>query len=295
MSGGALGAILADIKIAHSVFALPFAILGLLVGTRGRLPDIGTAALVLVAMVCARSAAMGFNRLVDRRFDATNPRTAGRALPAGRVSPAAMTTFVIVSSAGFLAAAAGLGTLCLALAPVVLAILFAYSLCKRSTAWAHGVLGLALGLAPPAAYLAARGGVDADVSAVLLLALAVLCWVAGFDIIYACQDIDHDRREGLSALPARWGADRALAAARWLHLATILLLAAAAADVGLGLLSGLAVAIMAGLLVLEHRLVAGGRLDRIPAAFFTVNGVAGLVFAGLMGAELLLRADDLWP
>ena len=281
-------AILADIRLSHSIFALPFAAIGLLVGTGGEVPSWTLAAKILAAMVLARSAAMGFNRLTDARFDATNPRTRGRALPSGRVSRRAMIGFVVVTSLGFVAVAGSLSTLCLALSPVVLAVLFFYSLTKRFTPWAHLFVGLALGLSPPAAYLAARGSVEADVISVLWLALAVLLWVGGFDIIYACQDVEHDRREGLSALPARLGPERALSVARWLHVAMLVAVGLAGVSGGWSTLGWVAVALVAVLLVVEHALVWGGDLSRVDAAFFTINGLVSVAFGGLVGADLLV-------
>lgn len=289
MSNRQLGVILGDIKLAHSIFALPFAVIGLLFGTRGEAPSLRLALQILIAMIFARSAAMAFNRLADRRFDASNPRTQQRSLPSGRVTPGAMRAFLAVCVLGFLATAASLSTLCLALAPLVLVALFAYSLAKRVTAWAHMALGFALALAPLGAYLAARGSVDDDVGGVLLFALAVLLWVAGFDVIYACQDVEHDRRLGLHALPARLGVLRALSVARWMHAGMIAALLGAVALAGLGGVSLLGVGLVALLLLVEHRLVAGGDLSRVGAAFFTVNGIVSVVFAVAVSIDLL------WP
>jgi 4-hydroxybenzoate polyprenyltransferase len=285
----ALREILSDIKLTHSVFALPFAFVGLVIGTRGQLPDPWLLAKVLAAMVLARSAAMGWNRLADRRLDATNPRTQARALPAGRVTPATMTAFVVLCALGFVAVAASINALCLWLTPVVLAVLFAYSLSKRFTVLAHLFVGLALALSPPAAYVAARGAIEADVVPVLWLGLAVLFWVAGFDIIYACQDIDHDRRESLRSLPSRLGAGRALWIARGLHVLMLLALALTVTGAGLGALSWAAVAVVAALLLVEHRIVTPGNLSRVNAAFFTVNGVVSVFFGVLVVTDLLQR------
>jgi len=295
MSSSVLPAILTDIKLSHSIFALPFAVIGLLIGTRGQAPGWQLALAVLGAMVLARSAAMGFNRLADQRFDASNPRTSDRVLPAGRVSRRAMTLFVVTCSAGFFGVAAWLGPLCLVLSPAVLIVLFSYSLAKRVTTLAHPLLGLALALAPPAAYLAARGSVGVDVAPVLWFAAGVLLWVCGFDIIYACQDVEHDRTEGLHALPAVLGPNRALLLSRWLHLAMLGCLIGGAVTLKLGTVTAIGIGSTALMLILEHGLVAGGRLDRINAAFFTVNGVVGLVFAGCVASELVIRADQLWP
>jgi 4-hydroxybenzoate polyprenyltransferase len=238
-------------------------------------------------MVLARSAAMGWNRLVDRRFDATNPRTDNRALPAGRVSPRAMLTFVLLCSAAFVTVAWTISPLCLLLSPAVLIVLFAYSLAKRVTPLAHFGVGLALALSPPAAYLAARGSVDADVVAVLWLGAAVLCWVAGFDVIYACQDIEHDRREGLRSLPAHQGVARSLWVARGLHVLMLGALALTAATADLGPLSWLAIGLVAALLIWEHGMVSAQDLRRVDAAFFRANGVVSILFGLLVGTDLL--------
>lgn len=285
----ALTEILSDIKLGHSVFALPFAVLGLLLGTGGRPPSPLLLVQMVSAMILARSAAMAFNRLVDRRFDATNPRTRARALPAGRVTPRAVLVFVLVCSTAFIAVAGTINALCLTLSPAVLLVLFLYSLTKRVTQFAHLAVGLALALSPPAAYLAARGSVDADVVAVLWLGAAVLFWVAGFDVIYACQDIDHDRREGLQSLPARHGAHRAIWCARGLHVLMLACLVLTASTAGLGPLSWLAIGLVAALLVWEHGMVSADDLRRVDAAFFTANGLVSILFSVLVGTDLLWR------
>lgn len=282
-------AILRDIKLSHSVFALPFAAVGLLIGTRGAAPSLRLGLLIVAAMVLARSAAMAFNRLADARFDATNPRTEGRALPSGRVGRREMTAFCVLCAVGFVVAAGLLNPLCLWLSPVVLAVLFGYSLFKRFSLLAHGAVGVALALSPPAAYLAARGAVAADVIPVLWLSVAVACWVAGFDIIYACQDVGHDRAEGLHSLPAAVGVPRALLVARILHALMVLALLQVHATAGLGRSAWYGIALVGVLLVIEHWLVAGGDLRRVNAAFFTVNGVVSVLFAIFVGADLL------WP
>lgn len=286
---GALGPILSDIKLGHSIFALPFALLGLLVGTRGEAPTPRLLLQFVAAMVLARSAAMGWNRLADRHLDATNPRTAGRALPSGRVSTRAMAAFTLACAAGFVAVAGSLGRLCLLLSPLVLLVLWAYSLAKRYTLLAHLVLGLALGLAPPAAYLAARGSLEADAAIALWLGLSVLLWVAGFDVIYACQDVEHDRREGLRSLPARLGVRPALRVAAGLHAGMLAVLAVTAREAGFGAAGWAAIGLVGALLAVEHALVRGGNLARVNAAFFTLNGVVSLAFGGLVAADIL------WP
>jgi 4-hydroxybenzoate polyprenyltransferase len=287
--------IFADIRLSHSVFALPFAAIGLLIGTRGRPPGLGFSALVVLAMVLARSAAMAFNRLADHRFDETNPRTEGRALPSGRVSRGAMITFLIVCSGGFILVASRFGTLCLALSPLVLVALFAYSLTKRFTILAHGFVGFALALSPPAAYLAARGSIDPDVTGVLWVALAVLLWVTGFDIIYACQDVEHDRAEHLHSIPASLGVPRALFVARLVHVGMIVALCLAVSGQGWGTLSWVAVGLVTVLLVIEHSMVSPNDLSRVNASFFTVNGIVSIAFSALVMTDIALRATQLWP
>src|SRR5436305_8436262 len=209
------------IKIEHTLFALPFAFLGMLLAAGGW-PPWRSVGWIVVAMVGARSAAMAFNRLVDRRIDAANPRTAGRALPAGLVSPAAVTLFVLVSSGLLVVAAWQLNPLALALSPVALGILFLYSYTKRFTWAAHLFLGLSLSGAPLGAWIAVRGAVQATP---VILALAVLTWTAGFDVLYALQDLDFDRRTGLFSIPARFGVRGALWISGAFHVLTLTLLA----------------------------------------------------------------------
>ena len=207
------------IKFSHTLFALPFALLAAVLAARG-LPDASTTVKILLAMVGARSAAMAYNRLADRELDAANPRTASRALPAGALSPGFVWIFLIASAVLFLAAAASLNRLTLALAPVALALLFLYSYTKRFTWASHFVLGLCLAMAPVGAWIAVTG---AFAVAPVLLGLAVLLWTAGFDVIYALQDEEHDRREGLFSIPARWGAAAALKISAAVHAAMLLL------------------------------------------------------------------------
>jgi 4-hydroxybenzoate polyprenyltransferase len=256
------------IRFSHSVFALPFALASAAIAAGGRVPW-RALPWIVVAMVGARSAAMGFNRLADQRLDARNPRTASRELPRGLLSRGEVWLFVLVSAAALVGAAAMLNPLCLVLSPVALAIVLGYSYTKRFTSLSHVVLGLALGIAPVGAWLAVRG---AFAPAPIVLALAVLCWVAGFDVIYACQDVDFDRREGLRSLPARLGPPRALAVARGLHVLAVALLASLAALAPLHPVYLAGVASVAVLLVYEHSLVSAEDLSRVDAAFFTVNG-----------------------
>jgi 4-hydroxybenzoate polyprenyltransferase len=256
------------VKLSHSVFALPFALASALLAGGGRIPP-RTLLLIVVAMVGARSAAMGFNRLVDQAIDARNPRTAARELPRGVLSRAQVWGFVALSALALLAAAALLNPLCLALSPVALAVVFGYSYTKRFTSLAHVVLGLALAIAPVGAWLAVRGRFDATP---LVIGGAVLCWVAGFDTIYSCQDAEFDRRSSLHSLPARFGIARALLVARGFHVAAAALLFGVYWMEPLHALYLGGVAAIAGGLAYEHSLVRADDLSRVNAAFFLVNG-----------------------
>jgi 4-hydroxybenzoate polyprenyltransferase len=271
------------IKFSHSVFALPFAFASAALAASDGLRW-QTLAWILVAMVGARSAAMGFNRLADHAIDARNPRTAARELPQGRLSRREVWLFVAASAAAFVTAAAMLNPLCLALSPVALAIVFGYSYTKRFTALSHLVLGLALAIAPVGAWLAIRGSLSA---APLLLALGVLGWVAGFDTIYACQDVDFDRGERLHSLPARVGVRRALLLARALHVLAVGLLAALYWVAPLHGLYLAGLAPLAGLLIYEHSLVRHDDLSRVNVAFFTLNG---WISVGYLALTLAARA-----
>ncbi|TAJ21587.1 MAG: 4-hydroxybenzoate octaprenyltransferase, partial [Planctomycetota bacterium] len=239
--------------------------------------------------VAARTAAMGFNRLVDRHIDARNPRTRARELPAGKLSPLAVGALVAASSALFVFGAYRLGPLCAWLAPLVLAVLLGYSYAKRFTALAHVWLGLALGLAPLGAWLAVRGRFDGGIAAPLLLSAAVVAWVAGFDVLYACQDQAFDREAGLHSIPARLGIARALRVSEALHVAAFALLAAFAVRGGLSYGTAVALALAALLLVWQHRLVRPDDLSRLDLAFFTLNGWIGFVLLAGVGADLFLR------
>jgi len=260
------------IKFSHSIFALPFALASAaLAGQQGfRWGQIGW---ILVAMVGARSAAMGFNRLADQAIDARNPRTADRELPAGRLSRREVWVFVLLSAAGLILAAWRLNPLCLALSPLALLIVLGYSYTKRFTPLSHLFLGLGLALAPVGAWLAIRGSFGLPA---LVLGGAVLAWVAGFDTIYACQDVEFDRRERLQSLPAWLGVRAALAVARLLHALAVAALAALywVAPLHPAYLAG--VATVALLLAYEHSLVRHDDLSRVDAAFFTVNGWVSL-------------------
>jgi 4-hydroxybenzoate polyprenyltransferase len=257
------------IKLSHSVFALPFALASAILASSG--PGLAPRTLfwIVVAMVGARSAAMGFNRLADQAIDARNPRTAGRELPRGLLSRAEVWVFVVFSAALLVLAAAMLNPLCLKLSPIALVIVLGYSFTKRFTALSHVVLGVALAIAPVGAWVAVRGQFDLPP---VVLGLAVLLWVAGFDTIYACQDAGFDRESGLHSLPARLGVRRALVLARLFHVIAVALLLALPALVPLHPLYFGGVALVAGLLGYEHSLVRYSDLSRIDAAFFTVNG-----------------------
>ncbi len=274
-----LRTVLEMIKFEHSVFALPFALTGALLALRESGLAIASAgaklAWIVVAMVAARSAAMAFNRVADAEIDARNPRTKMRAIPAGVLSKSFAWGFIIFWSGVLIFAAAMLNPLCLQLAPAALAVVFGYSYTKRFTSLSHLVLGFALGIAPAAAWIAIRGTLD---PAILLLTAAVMFWTAGFDIIYSCQDREFDAAQGLHSIPRMFGVARALSMARVFHVVMVGLLAALASVLELGLLSAAGIAVVAALLIYEHSLVKPDDFSRVNAAFFTVNGVIGLVF-----------------
>jgi len=272
------------IKWEHSIFALPFALCGAMLAAGG-LPTWHQLGWIVVAMVSARSAAMAFNRLADASIDAANPRTATRALPAGVVTPAFVTTFVLISCGIFVLAAAELNRLTLWLSPVALAVVLLYSYSKRFTRWSHLFLGFALGIAPAAAWIAVRGSLDPRI---LLLTAAVTFWVGGFDVIYACQDYEFDRNHGLHSVPRYLGIHAALWVARAFHLVMLGLLVALVLAFGLGKLAFVGVIAVAVLLAYEHSLVRHDDLSKLNAAFFTMNGIISLVFLGFVASDLLL-------
>jgi len=273
------------IKWEHSIFALPFALCGAMLAAAGW-PTAHQLFWIVVAMVAGRSAAMAFNRLADVTIDAANPRTRMRALPAGHLSPAFVATFVVVSCGVFVLASLQLNRLTFALSPVALAVLLLYSYTKRFTRLSHLVLGFALGIAPAAAWIAVRGSLDPRI---LLLTAAVTFWVAGFDVLYACQDFDFDRSAGLHSIPRHVGIRSALWIARVFHLIMLILLLALLPAFGLGKLALAGVAAVLVLLLYEHSLVKADDLSRLNAAFFTMNGVISVVFALFVVADLLLR------
>jgi 4-hydroxybenzoate polyprenyltransferase len=271
------------IKWEHSIFALPFALSGAMLAAGG-LPTTHQLIWIVIAMVSARSAAMAFNRVADATIDAANPRTRTRALPAGALTPAFVTMFVVVSCAIFVLAAAQLNHLTLILSPVALAVVLLYSYTKRFTRWSHLVLGFALGIAPAAAWIAVRGSLDPRI---LLLTAAVTFWVGGFDVLYACQDYEFDRAANLHSLPRYAGIPAALWIARIFHLTMIGLLVALLLAFGLGKLAAVGVLAVALLLIYEHSLVAPTDLSKLNAAFFTMNGVISVVFFVFVAADLL--------
>lgn len=270
------------IKWEHSIFALPFALTAALLAAHG-LPPLRTLGWILVAMVTARSAAMAFNRWADADFDATNPRTKMRAIPAGLLSRGFVLGFTLLMAAIFFWAAAELNRMTLWLSPVVLVVLLGYSYLKRFTRWSHLGLGLALGLAPAGAWIAVRGALDARI---VVLTAAVMLWVGGFDVLYACQDFDHDRHEGLHSLPKALGIGGAFAAARLMHVLMLALLVWFGLLFELRVVGWVGIAVVALLLGYEHAIVSPRDLRRLNAAFFTMNGVISMVFFLFMAADL---------
>ena len=278
------------IKFEHSVFALPFALTGALLAFRESGSSAGEVARkllwIVVAMVCARSAAMAFNRLADATIDAINPRTKIRALPAGKLSKSFVAWFVVVTSAIFIFAAHELNPLAFDLSPVALGIVFLYSFTKRFTRWSHVVLGLAMGIAPAAAWIAVRGSLDPRI---LILTAAVVFWGAGFDILYACQDYDHDCSSEVYSVPKAFGIRKALGIARLFHVITVLLLAWMIVAFGLGKIAVAGAIFVALLLIYEHSLVKHDDLSRVNAAFFTMNGLVSMAFLFFIAGDLLAK------
>ena len=272
------------IKWEHSVFALPFALCGAMLAARG-VPTPHQLLWIVIAMVSARSAAMAFNRLADASIDAINPRTRTRALPAGTVTPGFVRGFVLLSSAIFIFSAWQLNRLAFFLSPVALAIILVYSYTKRWTRWSHLVLGFALGIAPAAAWIAVRGSLDLRI---LLLTASVTFWVAGFDVLYACQDCTFDREIGLHSIPRHWGVAHSLWIARALHAITVLLMLALVLAFGLGRFAAAGVVAVMALLTYEHSLVSKDDLTKLNAAFFTMNGVIAVVFFIFVALDVLL-------
>ncbi|MBI5015574.1 MAG: UbiA family prenyltransferase [Deltaproteobacteria bacterium] len=281
---GRVGALLDMIKFAHTVFALPFALMGMLLAARG-LPGPGTVLGILAAMVGARTAAMAWNRIADAEIDGRNPRTAGRHLPAGLVRPAEAWALTLGGAILLVLAAWALNPLCLKLAPLALAVVFAYPFAKRFTVLCHFLLGLALAAAPLGAWIAVTGSWSWKI---VPLGLAVLLWTAGFDVLYALQDVEFDRASGLHSIPQRLGTGRALRLAARLHVALVVLLALQIPLFGLGAWYGLGLLAAAALLLYEHALVTPSDLSRLDAAFFTMNGVISVVMFSATFLDVLL-------
>ncbi len=273
------------IKIEHTLFALPFAFLGAVLAARG-LPTLQQMVWITLAMVGARSAAMAFNRIADREYDARNPRTRTRALPAGALSVGFVWAFTLLSATIFFIASAMLNRLTLILSPVALASLLLYSYTKRWTSLSHLALGWCLSIAPTGAWIAVRGAVDSPVP--LLLSLVVLLWTAGFDVLYACQDYSFDRQAGLHSIPEKFGIARALWISRLFHAEAFVTLVALYLMTGLGALALAGVVATGALLVYQHTLVRADDLGRLNAAFFTTNAFVSIILFVTFGGAILL-------
>ena len=276
--------VLEMIKFEHSVFALPFALTGALLAARATQhgwPNLRQILWIVVAMVAARSAAMTINRIADLRYDKENPRTKMRALATGALSISFAWIFTLIAVVVFFLAAWQLNTLALKLAPLAIAILFFYSFTKRFTSWSHLFLGFALGISPAAAWIAITGSLDWRM---LILCAAVTLWVGGFDVLYACQDIEFDQQSGLYSIPKRFGIANALWIARVMHVGVVLLLAWLAASFGLPWPAWAGIVVVAALLAYEHSLVKANDLSKLNAAFFTVNGYISMLFLLFWGA-----------
>jgi 4-hydroxybenzoate polyprenyltransferase len=280
--------VLEMIKFEHSVFALPFALVGALLAARqgGGLPSWRQLVWIVVAMVGARSAAMTMNRITDIEYDRRNPRTLNRALPTGQLSINFAWGFTIVASALLVVAAWQLNALALKLAPLALAILFFYSYTKRFTSWSHFVLGFCLGISPAAAWIAIRGSLDVRM---LILSAAVTLWVGGFDVLYACQDVEFDKSAGLYSIPKQMGIAKALSFARAVHVLMVGLLAWLAWSFQLSWPAWAGIAVVGALLAYEHSLVKADDLSKMNAAFFSVNGYISLLFLLFWGVAVVAR------
>lgn len=274
------------IKFEHTLFALPFAFLGAVMAAGG-LPTWWQILWITLAMIGARSAAMTFNRILDKDIDAANPRTAGRELPSGKLSVKFAWMFFIASVALFLLAAYSLNWLTFALSPVALASILGYSYAKRFTAFAHLILGWSLAISPTAAWIAVRGAIDSEIP--LLLSLVVLMWTAGFDVLYACQDYEYDRKAGLRSIPARFGIKNSLKIARLFHLQAFIVLVLLYAVSGLGLLALGGVVAVGALLIYQHTLVKPNDLSRMNAAFFTTNAFVSVILFLTFGAAVFFH------
>jgi len=273
------------IKWEHSIFVLPFALIGAMLAAGGW-PSAAKLLWIIVCMVSARSAAMAFNRWADAEIDRQNPRTATRAIPAGLLSRGFVGAFTLVMAAIFVVSAAQLNRAALLLSPLALGIVLAYSYTKRFTRWSHIFLGLAMGIAPSASWVAVRGSLDPRI---LILTAAVLCWGAGFDVLYACQDVEHDRKVGLHSIPAAVGVPAAFWISHTLHLTALALLVVLVKTFALGTVAWFGVAVVAALLLYEHLIVSPHDLRKLNAAFFTTNGVIAVLFFVFIAADLLWR------
>ncbi len=272
------------IKWEHSVLTLPFGLTGAVLAARG-IPNFHTCVWIVVALVAARSAAMAFNRLADATLDASNPRTKVRALPAGKLSKSFVAGFVVVTSAILIFAAYQLNPLAFYLSPLALAIVFFYSFTKRFTRWSHVALGVAMGIAPAAAWIAVRGSIDPRI---FLLTAAVVFWGAGFDILYSCQDYEHDCTTDVYSVPKAFGIQSSLWIARLFHVLTVIFLAWMVVAFGLGKIALAGVVLVALLLIYEHSLVKHDDLSRVNAAFFTMNGFISMGFLFFIAADLMM-------
>ena len=277
------------VRLPHTLFALPFALVGVVLASYVAPITVSSVVWVVLAFTAARFAAMGFNRIVDREIDARNPRTRMREIPAGVMSVREATVAVTLASLLFLLAAWELNRLCFVLAPVALAWVLFYSYTKRFTRWSHLVLGIGLSIAPVGGYLAITGRWSSPWWMLIALAIAVASWVAGFDILYALQDVSFDRENGLYSVPSTFGEANALGIARMLHLTTVAALALAGIGAGAGIVYFAGVVVAAALLLYEHSLVKVNDFSRLDAAFFTMNGVISIVFLGFVFTERLLR------
>ncbi len=273
------------IKWEHSIFALPFALTAAVLAANGW-PRVQVLGWIVLCMVSARSAAMAFNRWADLEIDRANPRTASRALPAGDLQPAFVLWFVVMACVVFVAASAMLNRLTVILAPAALAVLLLYSYMKRITRWSHLVLGLALGIAPSAAWIAVRGSLDPRI---IVLTGAVLLWVGGFDVLYACQDFEHDRGVGLRSVPQAFGLDTAFHIARAMHVAMVGLLLWLVHLFKMGWIAEAGIGIVGALLLYEHLMVNPRDLRRMNAAFFTLNGMISVVFFAAVILDVFMR------
>lgn len=271
------------IKFEHTLFALPFAFLGAVLAANG-LPTVWQIFWITMAMIGARSAAMAFNRIADRQIDAANPRTANREIPAGKLSVSFAWSFLIAACALFFLAAWMLNWLTFALAPVALFSVLFYSYAKRFTAFAHLILGWGLAIAPTGAWIAVRGALDSEIP--ILLSLLVMMWTAGFDVMYACQDFEFDRKTGLHSIPARFGIAGALLIARIFHVQAFLVLIALYFFTGLGWLAFAGVVLTGALLIYQHLLVRPNDLSRLNAAFFTTNAFVSVILFVTFGAAV---------